>query len=351
MSNSNTNLQTQTSSVLQNDTVSSCSISNIQEKTQLSRSRCMHSLKEIKSLFKFLSETLQDYGTMPIFKRTFSQDLDLLEQHLTKDILSRIDCTTTLTNLISEQRVTDNLLSNLKLSVGGRVGPVFWIICQVKSPMLDSSPDNRTTEYQNNHSNHLRVLGSFSDFQKLFGSTCHKCVFNANHDACITKLLKEVNSRAKIQSNKTTNSNKPVDQKSHTQKPSRQIFTGHRFSPNKTSAVSEKTSPRSDLRWKPTGRIFKYVGLRWIPTGKLFNSCTTKVDSEPPHGSNVDIPNICVCKQTLDLSAGTSLNGQKQQRIDLSAGALYNVKQENLRVWLLKKMISQKPVPEWFHKR
>ncbi|GJY93024.1 gag-pol polyprotein [Tanacetum coccineum] len=102
MSNSNTNLQTQTSSVLQNDTVSSCSISNIQEKTQLSRSRCMHSLKEIKSLFKFLSETLQDYGTMPIFKRTFSQDLDLLEQHLTKDILSRTDCTTTLTNLITK---------------------------------------------------------------------------------------------------------------------------------------------------------------------------------------------------------------------------------------------------------
>ncbi|GJS06976.1 hypothetical protein Tco_0363772 [Tanacetum coccineum] len=99
MSNTNTNLQTQTSSVLQNDTVYSCSISNIQEKTQLSRSRCMHSLKEIKSLFKFLSETLQDYGTMPIFKRTFSQDLDLLEQHLTKDILSRTDCTTTLTNL------------------------------------------------------------------------------------------------------------------------------------------------------------------------------------------------------------------------------------------------------------
>ncbi|GJV18066.1 hypothetical protein Tco_1363389 [Tanacetum coccineum] len=99
MSNSNTNLQTQTSSVLQNVTVSSCSNSNIQEKTQLSRSRCMHSLKEIKSLFKFLSETLQDYGTMPIFKRTFSQTWDLLEQHLTKDILSRTDCTTTLTDL------------------------------------------------------------------------------------------------------------------------------------------------------------------------------------------------------------------------------------------------------------
>ncbi|GJR21021.1 hypothetical protein Tco_0969548 [Tanacetum coccineum] len=93
-------------------------------------------------------------------------------------------------------------------------------------------------------------------------STCHKCVFNANHDACITKLLKEVNSRAKIQSHKTRNSNKPVDQKSHTQKHGRQIFTRDRFSPNKTSAVYEKTSSRSDLRWKPTGRIFKTVGLR-----------------------------------------------------------------------------------------
>ncbi|GJX24697.1 hypothetical protein Tco_0230993 [Tanacetum coccineum] len=61
---------------------------------------------------------------------------------------------------------------------------------------------------------------------------------------------------------------------------------------------SEKTSPRSDLRWKPTGRIFKSVGLRWIPTGKLFDSCTSKVDSEPPHGSNVDIPHIHECKQT-----------------------------------------------------
>ncbi|GJZ47824.1 hypothetical protein Tco_0601656 [Tanacetum coccineum] len=90
------------------------------------------------------------------------------------------------------------------------------------------------------------------------------CVFNANHDACITKLLKEVNSRAKIQSHKTRNSNKPVDQKSHTQKHGRQIFTRDRFSPNKTSAVYEKTSSRSDLRWKPTGRIFKTVGLRCI---------------------------------------------------------------------------------------
>ncbi|GKF70594.1 hypothetical protein Tco_0203651, partial [Tanacetum coccineum] len=42
----------------------------------------------------------------------------------------------------------------------------------------------------------------------------------------------------------------------------------------------------------------------------------------------------------------TSFNGQKQKRIDLNADALYNEKQENLRVWLLKFLISKKPVPE-----
>ncbi|GJU81174.1 hypothetical protein Tco_1283539 [Tanacetum coccineum] len=122
------------------------------------------------------------------------------------------------------------------------------------------------------------------------------------------------------------------------------IFARHRFSPNKTPAVYDKTSSRSDLRWKPMGRIIKSIGLRWIPTGKLFDSCTRKVDSEPPHGSNVDIPNIHEYKQTLDLSAGTLINVQKEQSPNFSAGILCNVNKENLRVWLLKKLISQKPL-------
>ncbi|GJT75585.1 hypothetical protein Tco_1042310 [Tanacetum coccineum] len=98
---------------------------------------------------------------------------------------------------------------------------------------------------------HSTNTSSFSDSKYFVCSTCQKCVFNANHDTCITKFLKEVNSRANIQSHKIRNSNKPVDQKSHTQKPGRQIIKGHRFSPNKSSVVYEKSSPRSDLRWKP----------------------------------------------------------------------------------------------------
>ena len=58
------------------------------------------------------------------------------------------------------------------------------------------------------------------------------------------------------------------------------INLGHRFSqpsdaPTFHSAASEKkTSPRSKLRWVPTGRIFKSNGLRWIPTRKILDFCT-----------------------------------------------------------------------------
>ncbi|GJT57536.1 reverse transcriptase domain-containing protein [Tanacetum coccineum] len=110
----------------------------------------------------------------------------------------------------------------------------------------------------------------------------------------------------KVQSPKTRNNNKPVEPKSHTQKPVRQIAIGKRFSLNKSSAVHEEpNTPRSCLRWIPTGRIFKLAGLRWIPTRKLFDSCTSKVDSEPPNGSNDDITNPYECNQTLNVSACT----------------------------------------------
>ncbi|GJT96055.1 hypothetical protein Tco_1091573 [Tanacetum coccineum] len=120
---------------------------------------------------------------------------------------------------------------------------------------------------------HSRNSSSFSDSKHFVCSTCHKCVFNANHDACITKLLKEVNSRAKVPSNKTTNRNKPVEQIRIAKKPERQIPTGHRT-----------------------------VGLRWVPTGKTFTFSTTKVDSEPPNGSNAryQLPQILKCA-TLDV--------------------------------------------------
>ncbi|GKE34278.1 retrovirus-related pol polyprotein from transposon TNT 1-94, partial [Tanacetum coccineum] len=89
---------------------------------------------------------------------------------------------------------------------------------------------------------------SFSDSKHFVCSTCQKCVFNANHDSCVTKFLNEVNSRAKVPSNKTTTRNKPVEQTRFAKKPERQIPKGHRFSIKKTSVVHKKTmTPRSCL--------------------------------------------------------------------------------------------------------
>ncbi|GJV17031.1 hypothetical protein Tco_1362354 [Tanacetum coccineum] len=199
---------------------------------------------------------------------------------------------------------------------------------------MSSRVSNKDVHIEGEH----RKQKPFLKFNDLQCPTCKKCLYSANHDECVLEYLSRLNPRASAQnkdakSHKTTKRYMPVEKSSASKKPERQIPTGHRFSNKKTTTVPEKTmTPRSCLRWKQTGKIFKTVGLRWVPTGKLFNSCTGKVDSEPTHGSIVDIPHIHACKQTLGLSAGTSFNGQKQQRIDLNADALYNAKQENLRV-------------------
>nr|GEY57367.1 hypothetical protein [Tanacetum cinerariifolium] len=59
---------------------------------------------------------------------------------------------------------------------------------------------------------HSRNSSSFSDSKHFICLTCQKCIFNANHGDCITKFLKEVNYRAKVQSLKTRNNNKPINQ-------------------------------------------------------------------------------------------------------------------------------------------
>ncbi|GJY37197.1 hypothetical protein Tco_0422575, partial [Tanacetum coccineum] len=54
---------------------------------------------------------------------------------------------------------------------------------------------------------------------------------------------------------------------------------------------------------------------RWVPTGKTFASSTTKVESEPPNGSNADIPNQCESEQALNVSAGTLLSAADQASV------------------------------------
>ncbi|GJW31408.1 hypothetical protein Tco_0051440 [Tanacetum coccineum] len=180
--------------------------------------------------------------------------------------------------------------------------------CKPKPRNWQASMSSRVSN-KDVHLGEHRKQKPFLKFNELQCPTCKKCLYSANHDECVLEYLSRLNPRASAQnkdakSHKTTKRYMPVEKSSASKKPERQIPTGHRFSNKKTTTVPEKTrTPRSCLRWQPTGRILKTVCLRWVPTGKLLNSCTGKVDIEPAHGSVVDIPHIHACKQTLGLSA------------------------------------------------
>ncbi|GJR56971.1 hypothetical protein Tco_1499133 [Tanacetum coccineum] len=172
-----------------------------------------------------------------------------------------------------------------EIIVEGRVDQ-YPETCQVKSPMLDSSPDNQTTEYskQSLESENILLKETVARISKRLYSEWKHIAFNK------AKIEKEFDVLETM--------NIELEHSVATLRKENETLKQH----------------YKDL-WKPTGKIFTSVGLRWIPTGKLFESCISKVDSEPPHGSNVDIPNIHACKQTLDVSAGTSINVQKEQSL------------------------------------
>ncbi|GJR63040.1 hypothetical protein Tco_1505202 [Tanacetum coccineum] len=126
----------------------------------------------------------------------------------------------------------------------------------------------------------------------LTGHPLEQCLYSANHDECVLEYLSRLNPRASAQNKDAKSHNTkrryvPVEKTSESKKPERLIPKGHRFSHKKTTTVPEKTrTPRSCLRRS---------------------------------------------KQTLGLSAGTTFNGQKNNELHITADALYNEKDENLK--------------------
>ncbi|GKC27904.1 hypothetical protein Tco_1035198 [Tanacetum coccineum] len=92
-----------------------------------------------------------------------------------------------------------------------------------------------------------------------------------------------------------------------------------------------------------SGKRVCIVGLRWVPTGKIFSFSITTVDSEPPHGSNIDITNLYECIQTLDSSACTSINVQEERNLNLSAGTPSILKKERIKKCIKENVISGRP--------
>ncbi|GJU67060.1 hypothetical protein Tco_1253319 [Tanacetum coccineum] len=148
------------------------------------------------------------------------------------------------------------------MTASGRVEPVPET-CQVKSHILDSSPDKPDIiEYSKQfiESENNLLKKTVAQFQKDFSRMEAHCIaFKLKYQNQALKsgqhgqILNETSNKAKIE--------KEID-------------------------VLETMNIELE---------HSVATLR-----KLFDSCTSKVDSEPPHGSNVDIPHIYACKQTLD---------------------------------------------------
>ncbi|GJS36297.1 hypothetical protein Tco_0534679 [Tanacetum coccineum] len=125
--------------------------------------------------------------------------------------------------------------------------------CQVKSPMLDSSLDNKTTEFFSNQSlmsKNISLKKTGAQFQKDFSRM---------EAQCIALELKYQNQSSK---------------------------SGQHGQVSKVKSKEAKIKHDID-----------------VPIGKIFTSCTRKADSESTHGFDADISKIHECKQTRDLSA------------------------------------------------
>ncbi|GJR07909.1 hypothetical protein Tco_0790561 [Tanacetum coccineum] len=114
-----------------------------------------------------------------------------------------------------------------------------------------------------------------------------------------------------------------------------------------SSPISQSTANGSKPNLGPITKVLG-IGLHlrvvaWVHTGKIFTSSTTTVDSEPPHSSNTDIINLHECIQTLESSAGTSINVHEEQDLDLSGGTPSNLKKERIKACIKENVISGRP--------
>ncbi|GJU01271.1 retrovirus-related pol polyprotein from transposon TNT 1-94 [Tanacetum coccineum] len=98
---------------------------------------------------------------------------------------------------------------------------------EVQSRKVKSSLNKRNIDSKNVCNKHVKhpIKGV-----KALCSICNACLFDANHDMCLIDHVNSINVRAKYD--------------------------------------SKKNKKRKE--WKPTGKVFNFVGYKWKPTGRTF---------------------------------------------------------------------------------
>ncbi|GKC72545.1 hypothetical protein Tco_1118428 [Tanacetum coccineum] len=118
---------------------------------------------------------------------------------------------------------------------------------------------------------------------------CKQCLITANHDVCVLNYVNDMNSRAL---NKNANVSNVENQKKHKPKVRKPKKVG-----SKERLASPKPStPRSYLRWSPTGRMFDLKG-------KIIATSESVCQSDCSKGDNActSNPQEPICKRTKKL--------------------------------------------------
>ncbi|GKB20128.1 hypothetical protein Tco_0854051 [Tanacetum coccineum] len=209
--------------------------------------------------------------------------------------------------------------------------------CHDTCPLPAKLTDNQTTDLSNQslESENIYLKKTVAQFQKDFLRMEAHCVNlelkyrnQALKEGQHGQFLKVTSKEAKVKHDidvietitiKLEHKGKPVLQPHRNQSAVRQLaaFNSERpriSKPRFASQVNVNNDLSKPVTTHSLPKEREYVVIkphhmiapgtsRWVPTGKIFTSSTTKVDSEPPNGSNEDITNQYECEQTLDVSA------------------------------------------------
>ncbi|GJS79729.1 hypothetical protein Tco_0729610 [Tanacetum coccineum] len=101
---------------------------------------------------------------------------------------------------------------------------------------------------------------------------CKQCLITVNHDVCVLNYVNDMNSRAL---NKNVNVSNVENQKKHRPK----VWKPKKAGSKERLASPKPSTPRSFLRWSPTGRIFDLKGKIIATSEFVYQSDNSKGDN------------------------------------------------------------------------
>ncbi|GJT82471.1 hypothetical protein Tco_1056813 [Tanacetum coccineum] len=116
-----------------------------------------------------------------------------------------------------------------------------------RSLQSSNYPDHTSSECNN------IKLAIRNEKSEVICATCKQCLITANHDDCVLQYVNGMKSRKK---NQSANVSKSANQRKH--KP--RVWKPKKVGSKERLASPKPSTPRSCLRWSPTGRMFDLKG-------------------------------------------------------------------------------------------